>query len=291
MKYLVILLIILQVSFISCKRDDDVITKKDPGFFVLNELKGSLKEANPNILKTTQSDFYLGELKASMQYAFILANGGNEPIFDIELSTDNPAFTISPESISILEAYTQFDNTSSSGIIPIISLGIIHGNQINGIGFTDLLPMNTNTAMLTITGKTMDGNDTITISSDFHFTVNAKVMDIKLYVDNIEFDITSNYGGSSTTLGGLGFIRFYQVNASSLEIENSGNVDIDLTYGSDNMLLKPNNKKQIDMADCLIFRLNGNGTITDNSRIQLGNDGIGYFEICNQVIPPSDSLP
>jgi len=37
-----------------------------------------------------------------MQYSINLVNGGDQPIFDIALNTDNPAFTISPAAISLL---------------------------------------------------------------------------------------------------------------------------------------------------------------------------------------------
>jgi hypothetical protein len=295
MKHLVIIAIVMQVIFISCNKEDDIIEKDkddiiekmEPGFFVLTGLKTSVKSSYTDYqLKSAQTDFDLGDLKASMTHSFILVNGGDQPIFDILLNTDNPAFTISPGSISLLEGNARFDKTSGSGFIPLISLGIIHGIHINGVGFTDLLSKGINTSLLTITGKTIDGNDTIEISSEFEFAVNAKVMDIKLYVNNSEIDLTKNYGGSSTTLGGLGFMRLYHVSSGNLEIENIGNVDIDLTYGSDNEILMPNEKKQIEMSagKIMIFGLDGNGTIADNNRIQLGNDGIGYFTVSTKVI-------
>ena len=301
MKHLFIILIVMQVFFISCNKEDDIIElkkddiieKKDPGYFVLTVLKNSVKSAySESQLKSAQSDFDLGDLKASMQYSFILVNGGDQPIFDIVLNTDKPAFTISPGAISLLEGNGRLDNTSGSGFIPLISLGIIHGTHINGVGFIDLLPKGINTSLLKITGKTIDGNDTIEISSDFEFTVNARVMDIKLYVYNSEIDLTKNYGGSSTTLGGLGFMRLYHVGTGNLKIENTGNVDIDLiygsnfTYGSNNEILEPNEIKQIEISagQNMIFGLDGNGTIADNNRIQLGNDGIGYFTVSTKLI-------
>ncbi len=297
MKYLAIIVIAMQVLFISCNKEDDIpenkqdviIEKKEPGYFVLTELKNSVKSSTiDSQVKSAQAGFDLGDLNASMQYSFILVNGGDQPVFDVHLVTDNPAFTISPGAISVLEGNTRMDG-SGSGFIPLISLGIVHGTRINGFGFSDLLPMGTNTSVLTVTGKTIDGNDTIEINSDFEFTVNAKVMDIKLYANNSEVDLTRNYGGSSSTLGGLGFIRYYDVGSGNLEIENTGNVDIELTYGSDNNLaygneiaiLKPNEKRQMEIIGYtfLTFRLDGNGTIADNNRIQLGNDGKGYFRV------------
>jgi hypothetical protein len=277
MKHFILLLIVLPVMFISCQKDNDVIEKKKPGYFVVTELKGSLKSSNDaSIQKTAQSGFDLGDLKASRNFSFILTNGGNQPIFDIILTTDNESFTVSPGEIPSLAGNTQFDSISGSGFIPIISLGIIHGLQLNGVGFADLLPMGINSSVLTITGKTLDGNDTISISASYDFTVNAKVMDVKFYVNGSEIDLTKNY---SVIYGATGFVRYYKIESHDFEIENIGNVDIDLTYGSAHTLLEQNAKKQVFIAGLKYFRLDGHGAITDNSRIQLGNDGIGYFVV------------
>ena len=283
MKRLTTMVILIQVLFISCHKED--IEDKEPGFFVLTELVSSSKGSTATTrFKSGQAGYDLGELKSSREYSFILANGGDEPIFDIVLSSDNAAFQISPEEISYMEN-GQFGNTTSSGIIPIISLGVIHGMQINGVGFTDLLPPGVNTSTIKIKGKTTENNQTINISSEFDFSVDAKIMDVKLYVDGLEFDITENYGGISTTLGGLGFMRHYQINSPNLEIENTGNVDINLTigYGSESYTkrLVPTKKIPIEISGPTFFRLESNGTITDNNRIQLGNDGIGYFAMTN----------
>lgn len=289
MRHLILSFIVLQVIFISCKKDEDIIEIKEPGYFVLTELQGSIKTSDAKkVFKSSQSDFNLGEIKASMNYSFILTNGGHQPIFDIALSTDKKSFIVSPKEISRLEGNKQIGNTLSSGFIPVISLGVVHGIQLNGFGFTDLLAMGDNTSILEVTGKTLYGNDTIPISSSYDFTVDAKVMDIKLYVDGSEMDITANTGEVTSSFGGLGSLRVYLINSSNLEIENTGNVNINLTYGSNNiditdggldMLLEPNDKKQISISGHIYFRLDGNGTITDYNRIQLGNDGTGYFVI------------
>lgn len=293
MKNLTIILIAIQLVLVSCENVDNALEKKESGYFVIAELNNSLKSVNTEPkLKSAQTNFNLGDLKASMQYSFILLNGGDQPIFDIVLNTDNSAFTLSPNAISLIVSNPNPDKISNIGFIPIISLEIIHGIHINGVGVADILPMGINTSKISIKGKTIDGNDTIEISSDFDFTVNAKVMDIKLYADGSEIDLTKNDGGSFSTLGGLGSIRRYEINSSNFEIENIGNVVIDLTYGhgyEDNkhLSLEPNDKKQINDSWSPMLSLDGNGTITDNNRIQLGNDGIGYLKI----VSPTISLP
>ena len=136
----------------------------------------------------------------------------------------------------------------------------------------------------TITGKTIKDNDTITISSEFNFTVDAKIMDMRLYDQNNEIDLTLPDGAASTNLGGLGFMRLYNVSSYNIEIENIGNVTINLSYGEEygakqSIVIEPIVKKQLSIQSFTTFIFDGGGTITDNDRIQLGNDGKGYFSL------------
>ena len=82
----------------------------------------------------------------------------------------------------------------------------------------------------------------------------------------------------------MGFMRLYSLSSNNIEIENTGNVSINLSYGQEDgakqsIVIAPNVKEQIIFQWGDIFILDGNGTITDNDRIQLGNDGKGYFEL------------
>jgi hypothetical protein len=283
MKRLLIFLIGFQLIILSCKKDNEDIIKDEPGYFVLTELRDNLKSYyNRYRFKSLNTSFDLGDVKASKEFFFLLTNGGDQPIFEIQLITDNESFMISPERITKLESSASFNYEENTGFIPIITLGINHGTKLNGVGYTALLPMNINTSLLTITGKTIKDNDTITISSEFNFTVDAKIMDIRLYDQNNEINLTLPAGGASTTLGGLGFMRFYNVSSYNIEIENIGNVTINLSYGEEygdkqSIVIDPIVKKQLSIQSFTTFVLDGGGTITDNDRIQLGNDGKGYF--------------
>ena len=116
MKNLIFLLLGLGLIMLSCKKDNEVVTTNKPGYFVLTELRNNLKSAEiPQSLKTGQSGYDLGEVKASREFSFILTNGGNQPIFDIKMITDNRSFTISPNEIPVLEGNTNFENTSTTG--------------------------------------------------------------------------------------------------------------------------------------------------------------------------------
>ena len=69
MKHLVIMAIAMQVIFISCNKEDDIIenTKddiiemKEPGYFLLTELKNPVKSSTiDSQLKSAQAGFDLG---------------------------------------------------------------------------------------------------------------------------------------------------------------------------------------------------------------------------------------
>jgi hypothetical protein len=276
----------LVVALSSCNKDDKEINKKTPGYFVLAELNnnaGASLKSSKNIQAT---GFDFKDLKASKEFFFLLVNGGDEPVFNIRLSADNSQFNISPSQLNQLSGGTLINNAENTGIIPILTLGITHGTNLNGVGYVDLLPMGTNTSVLTISGQTIDNGDTIEINSSFNISVNAQVMDIELYEGLSKISITNPKGSVSTNLGGLGFMRYYSVYAdSTISIKNIGNVDIDLSFGStgiddSHITISRSDSVSLNLPDFINFiTLDSKGTITNNSRIQLGIDGKGYFSI------------
>ena len=285
LKYLAqIMLLIFAVS--SCNKDNDEANKSTPGYFILAELNNNESSSLKSTENISTSTFDFGDLKASKEFFFLLVNGGDEPIFNITLSTDNSQFNIRPSQIDQISGGTLLNIAENTGIIPILTLGITHGTNLNGVGYDDLLPMGINTSVLTITGQTIDNGDTIEISNSFDISVNAQVMDIELYEGPDKINIANPNGSSSSNLGGLGFLRFYSVyDTSTISIKNIGNVAIDIYYGDTDI---QNNHIMISQSDSIsinpvdfhtVIVLDSKGTITDNSRIQLGNDGKGYFEI------------
>lgn len=288
MKQTIIYLSLFLFALSGCKKDEENIKPKS-GYFILTEIK------NPNI-KSTQTiydepiitEFLLGDLKASKEFYFLISNGGENPIFNVNLITDNIQFAIAPENISILAGSNSEVNDN---IIPLISLGILHGIQLNGVGYTDLLPMGENSAILTITGKTIENEDTIDLESNFSFKINAKIMDISIYSNGQEINLLNPTGvGTFGNFGSLGIIRYYRVTSNSIEMENIGNVDININgttiddIGTETDLgdiaLLQNHTVNINLSQHFtVLFLDSDGTITNDSRIQLGNDGKGYLAI------------
>ena len=276
----------LTLSTTSCKKDN-FQSEPQPGYFILSELKQDyLSNLTPDSkLKSSDFDFSLGTIKASREFYFLLANGGDEPIFDIQLQTGDESFIITPKQIEILQGEAGTNNMDNSTVIPLLTLGILHGLQINGLGYTDLLEMGSNSSYIQITGKTVENGDTITVADEFSFEVDASIMDIAMSSGGMELDLTKWDGAVSSNLGGLGFIRYYKVSVGQIEINNTGNVSILIFYGDDdktihsnNLVLEPGGRVPIDINNYLVFlKLDSDGTITDDQRIQLGNDGSGYL--------------
>lgn len=281
--------IALTLFIYSCSKDngDDEVNTNTPGNFSLSRV-GTVKKVSLKSAQTKSSGvFNFGDIKASKEYYFLLSNSGDEPIFDIKLNMDNSSFSINPLSIDYLSGGMVIKE-ESKGIIPMLTLGITHGINLNGVGFSDLLPMGENNSTLEINGKTIDGGDTIEISSYFDFSVYARVMDITLFENNSRINLESprGAGAMSSNPGGLGFVRYYSVyDTSSISVKNTGNVPIDLYYGdpdsqTEMITLNQSDSSIINLSafiNVLVF--DSKGTITDNSRIQLGDDGKGYIAI------------
>lgn len=278
MKRIVYLFIII-VALFSCEKEKDVEIK--PGYFILTELKSPhLKSAQADPIK---NQFSLGNLKASKEYFFILSNGGESSIFDVQFSSDNPAFKVFPQKINELAG-----TKTASNLIPLVSLNVIHGTRLNGIGYSNLLPMGDNSATITISGKIIENGDSVKIESSYSFNVNAQVMDISIFKDDKEIDLTKPDASSSSNLGGLGFVRMYMVSTNKISIQNKGNVDIYLTnYSQDQFgtttksevvpILTGQTIPFILTSEFSTIELESDGTIAPDDRIQLGNNGKGYF--------------
>jgi len=273
-------LFLLLIAVLSCKKDDVVVQTK-PGYFVLTELKSPhLKSATIDSVKT---QFLLGDIKASKEYFFILSNGGDQSIYNVGFQSDNPAFKIFPEKINELAG-----SKAASNLIPLISLNVIHGTRLNGIGYTNLLPMNMNSATITICGKIIENGDSVEIKSTYSFQVNARVMDVSLFQDDKEIDLTKPFASTSSNLGGLGFIKMFRVSYANVTLQNKGNVDINSTSYTQDLsgamvkgkpvMAFAGQPLQMDIKKGFtIIELDSDGTITNDEKIQIGNNGKGYF--------------
>lgn len=283
-------LCILLVLATACSDDQPVKSKS--GYFKLSRIQSP--NAKMSEASEAEASFNLGDLKASREFYFLLGNGGEGEIFDITLESSNPNFVVSPQEISSLPG------TASEGdvLIPLVSIGVVHGVHINGFGFTDILPKGENEAVITITGKTIVDGQTITVSSDFDFTTFARVVNIELYNKNgTEIDLDAPIGsmGGSEHSGGLGGVRVYGTLTQEFKVKNTGNVTIELEgrhyigalgfttdytiEPGESLLIDLYFPEQPDAGYTTLFSVDGNGTVTDNERLSMGNNGKAYLVI------------
>lgn len=276
------LLILVTLIFNSCNEEE--VRKTKSGYFTLSQLK-SPSNGRTSSQNEVTTDFDLGDLKASREFYFILGNSGENPITDITIETNDSRFIVSPHSISTLPGVN-----SNGTIIPLVSLSVVHGVQLNGVGFTDILEMGEHLIVLTIKGKTIENETPIDLVSEFTFKLNAKVMDIQLFDGNNEIDLTnpSVYVTGTNGAGGLGILPGYSVFSRVLTIKNAGNVDIRVLIKYDgsqtetihDMILTVNQSSDFVLPEPQVLHLvslDSQGTIANFNRIQLGNDGKGYF--------------
>jgi len=199
-------------------------------------------------------------------------------------------------------------NSSETGnVIPLVSIGFTHGIRLNGVGYTDVLPMGSNTATLTITGKTTVNGEAVSLQTQVALSVFAELMDIQLYDDQAEIDMTQPQG-IDYAIGTWS----YKVTSTALRIKNTGNVNILLhmsrtvqlpsteaeggskyVYESRDFTLTPGQTEDFSVNripagpasvyyDNYFFELDGNGTIVDPDRLFITLSGKVSIIAANQ---------
>ena len=99
----------------------------------------------------------------------MISNGGDEPIFDVTLANDNTPFEISPKTIKIIS------NKNQTAIMPPLTVGITHGQQLNGTDAAPVLTKGYNRATTKLSGKTLSNKDIVEVTGECSITVEANV--------------------------------------------------------------------------------------------------------------------
>jgi hypothetical protein len=290
--------------------------KKESGDIGPGSNSGKFSLSYVSNLKSTKAfetidsaNFVLDSIKSSRSFYFILSNVGQEDITDVTISTDNSNFNINPLSIRLLPGTKNQTNTA---LTQVVSLDIVHGTRINGVGYTNLLNMGDNYCNINLQGKTLNGSTDITIKTQARIKVFAKVMAISLYQGKQEYDLTNPDGKVIGSPFDVDQVNYY--NYTSLDppifMKNTGNVAINLSLASFNpknpliqqSKLLPNDSVALNLSTLILnassggeISLDSNGTIFDQKKLNLGKDGNAYFALFYQpntgpVTPPNDSI-
>ncbi|HEY5826366.1 MAG TPA: hypothetical protein VIT44_18480 [Cyclobacteriaceae bacterium] len=286
--------IVLSLAICGCDTDETPEIKEPPRFTLaeIKNYKGG-RIASSTATSEPKLAFDLGEIKSSKEYFFLLANGGDDPIYNIKLETNTPGFEVYPKGINVLNG----KKTTESTIVPLISIGIEHGEKLNGTGYADVLKMDLNKTTLTLTGKAFQNGDSIDIKSEFDLTVYARVADVTVYSDDVEIDfLNPPYNYNLTTFGAA---PYFKAHISNVKVKNTGNVDVSLDFifrtyenGVDSnkpqqILLKQGETKAITFPTPyvslvvwdILYSLDCNGVTTNRYRIPQSASGKGYFGI------------
>jgi hypothetical protein len=297
-----IFLIIICSLIQSCKKENESISQNNiSGKFALS-LASTLKS-----FKTVESDdsayFDLDTIKSSRSFYFTLSNVGEKDITNINLSTDNNSFSITPSKIQILPGK---NSQSSTALSQLISLDILHGVRIDGIGYSGLLPMNDNYCNINIEGQTNNGISDTTINLKSSIKVYAKLMAISLFLGNREYDLTkpNGQGASGPYSNVIRTLNFYPYPSLDppIVLKNIGNVSILLTITNWNgyttlvaqdTILNPLDTLVLNLANPAVppmeglIKLNSDGTVFDQLKLSLGDDGNAYFGMWCWDEPPN----
>jgi hypothetical protein len=234
-----------------------------------------------------ETAFDLGSLKGSRDFYFLLGNTGETAIENIVLTSSNDAFAVTPGEISALEPTA--DASYDVGLLPVIRVSVNHGTALEGIGFTDLLPPGENSAVITVSGTTVEEDAEIDVGLDIEMTVDAQILDLALYCDDapVEFGSPSTNWGTNT-YGGMGTLPGYFC-SGVVEIENTGTVDFtEQGYAIDtydvvtSQAFSPGDRITVptDVLP-LVIEVDGDNTVSDGDVHTIGNNGKIYFVIFN----------
>ena len=255
------------LMFAACTNDGGTAANTDPQPGQIQLVQGLSKISSSSVDSSASYVFNLDTIKSSVQDEFILQNTGDYDVKSIKLTTNNPHFYFSPSEIPVLSC------SKKSLILQVIKLNVLHGVILNGVGYTDMLPMGANTATVQITATTTNAHhDSLTISQNATLKTFAKVADMAVYSGSSQVNL-SNPSGSSTTGNVItGFVPWYATSISS--IKNTGNTDLKLKNWTDgdSVVLKSDSIWSVTSSRSII-EVNTLGVISDPNKLLRSADG------------------
>lgn len=107
---------------------------------------------------TVTGSFDFGNIPSTQNYLFEIRNTGSADIQNIQITSDNPGVAmVTPSLIGVLPT-----EGNGGGVIPLISVQVLHGRGLNGYGVAPTLPQGAFTFTLTASGTDTSGNAIVT---------------------------------------------------------------------------------------------------------------------------------
>ncbi len=219
MKRVFVLALALNVT--ACLFKDEPAAVAQPGQIQLVPLKGLEKNATAASNASTTYEFNLDTAKSSVADYFIMQNTGGYNITNMTIVTNNSQFYFTPSVIPVIPP------SSTSSWIQVLKLSVIHGVELDGVGYANLLPMGENTATAQITATTTNAQGAvITLTQSAIFKVYAKLTNLAIYRPNgAALDLSQHGLVYSVVLASIVTdpVPDYPLSDTGLNFANTGN--------------------------------------------------------------------
>lgn len=278
--------------------DTDLIpSSTSQGQLVLTPLEGMGRLVNHQSLSKASDgdtvDFDLGPIKASKNFYFILKNTGGTAITDISINSNNSDFTVSPAQIGILQP------DSISSIVPILSIGAMHGTALDGIGFIEIMEAGINSTLISIAGITSnDTSDAIQVGITANMLVEALVVDIRVFNQGGEIDLANPRYLEEGIFDGVNVPLPQYSCADSFSVINTSNVAITVSewaglsyqmgYLREHILAIGDTlrgRMETDLGSGYyqhFLQFSAEGTIVNPERLRIATNGAAHLWLTNQ---------
>ncbi len=258
-----------------------VSTQLLPGDFSLTHMTnlGKRLAAGSN----SSSTLFLDTVSNTASYYFLLENKGDFDITGIKVTSDNPAFVFSPDSLDVLMS------RQKTTLLPIFKLTVTHGKQPSGIGYTTLLDTGMNVAEITFTGTTQNaGGAHQQVTLQAGLSAYAKLVDLNFYDGARLIDLTHAVGSATGYYPGIHdptTMPIYNTDqVDSITVENMGNVAVGLSWWPST------NSTRIDLEigigakaklspKCLAVEIDCRGVIAVPTKFEQDPDGYIQFNL------------
>ncbi len=271
-------IILIMIIFASCNKEDSL----NEGSFKLQQI--TYLKNNTEQFQDASINFNLGDIYASKEFYFMLSNAGDYPITNINIVSSNEQFTISPAQIDTLSS------TNNNSFTQAITLGILHGKVLNGVGNAPNLEQGENTATLTITGTTYNGREYIDISFEVTINVVAKIADICVSTSSGAIDMTEY---CSFALYTAGLYNFCVNQTDFLTFQNTGNVTLNMNIKYMDTInwnefqyietnISPTESYTLDnnsLSSVILSFTGENAVVNQEKYITTDNQGVNYLGI------------
>jgi translation elongation factor P/translation initiation factor 5A len=218
MKKIIAFLILSSLMLIGCEKNSaSANSPNEPTFDPMKVLtlsyQSSLKKASIVCVEdSVVADFNVGCIYKSENYYFVMNNNSEYELTDINITTNDSNYEVSPSKIASMGAPNK-----KTGTIPILRVSIKHRSPLNNQSTEKSLARGSHVGTITITGKVNGESFTTT------YTVGGTVKTVDITYDNTKY---------ACTISGPMIVSYLQPDSSWIE-KYEDNYSYTWTYSLD----------------------------------------------------------